>query len=117
MFQLENSPRYDKVFLPPAAQLTVNNLTIGGGSIVNHAIACCNTYMTVYDHNIACLNLGELRNLLILSYGSPTIRGNIALAYTYLIQTPVYITGAVKGIWSLSSIYIWLPHLGLCYLE
>ena len=68
--------------------------------------------MAVYYHNIAGLNIIKVGDLRIASHIAPAGRSKVALTNTYLIQTPVYKTGAVEGIGTLSSPHIRTSDLG-----
>ena len=85
------------------------------GRCVDHSPASCrNTYMAVYYHNIAGLNIIKVGDLRIASHIAPAGRSKVALTNTYLIQTPVHKAGTVKCIGSLGSPYVRASKLGGC---
>ena len=85
---------------------------VTGGSVDHSPASCRNTYMAVYYHNIAGLNIIKVGDLRIASHIAPAGRSKVALTNTYLIQTPLYKTGAVEGIGTLSSPHIRTSDLG-----
>jgi hypothetical protein len=65
-------------------------------------------------NNIAGLKIIKAGNLCIFTYTAPSGRSDVALAYSCLIQTPVYESGTVKGVRPFGPIHIGTAELRTC---
>ena len=89
----------------------VDNPAVTGGGIDYRAAAGRDSHVSGYNHDVAGLDVGEVIDPGIPAHIAPAGGGDVALIYPYLIQTPVYESGTVKGIWTFCS-----PHIGRSYL-
>ena len=90
----------------------MNHLSVTGGRIDHGASSGNDTYMSAYNDNISSLKAVKIRDLCVFSNTSPAGGCGITLLYSRFIQTPVYKTGAVEGIGTLSSPHIRTSDLG-----
>ena len=71
-----------------------------------------NSHMAVYNHDITCLYIIEIRDLCISSRISPARGGKVTLVNSHLVQTPVYKSRNSQMHWDPCP-----PHMGLPSLE